>query len=326
MDTLLNVENLKVIYEVDRGDVKAINDVSFSIKRGEIFGLVGESGCGKSTTAFAISRLLRQPAKIVGGTITFDGIDLTAMSDREFDKIRWSKISIVLQSAMNNLNPVIKIQDQLIDVIITHKKVSVKEAIKRAEYLLELVDIPIDRLTSYPHQLSGGMRQRIVIAMALALDPGLIIMDEPTTALDVVVQKGILKKIIELQGEFNFSILFITHDLPMLLEICDRIGVMYAGKLVEIAEQKALLKQAKHPYTKGLLDSFPSLKGEMKRLKGIAGHTPDLISPPQGCNFHPRCPYAMDICKKKEPIDLQDNNSLVSCHLYSKEESHVEPF
>ncbi|MCM3439426.1 ABC transporter ATP-binding protein [Metabacillus halosaccharovorans] len=324
MTNLLEVKNLNIEYESNRGKVHAVNNVSFSIKKGEIFGLVGESGCGKSTTAFGISRLLRPPAQITGGSIKLNGTELMNLSEQEFDKIRWNKISIILQSAMNNLNPVIKIQDQLLDAILAHKKMNVKEAIKHAKYLFSLVDIQSDRLNSYPHELSGGMRQRVVIAMALALKPDLIIMDEPTTALDVVVQNGIINKILTLQKEFGFSILFITHDLPLMLEICDRVGVMYAGELVEVMKREELLHGARHPYTKGLLQSFPPLKGKKTRLKGIPGNPPDLITPPKGCNFHPRCPHAMTQCMEYEPQILGDEKGLVACHLYRVEGDTLE--
>ncbi|MBO1514128.1 ABC transporter ATP-binding protein [Metabacillus bambusae] len=324
MNDLLRVENLNIQYDSPRGKVNAVKNISFTIKKGEIFGLVGESGCGKSTTAFGISRLLRPPAQIAGGSIILDGTELTNLTDQEFDKIRWSKISIILQSAMNNLNPVIKIQDQLIDAILAHKKMAVKDAVNHAKYLLNLVDISEERLNSFPHELSGGMRQRIVIAMALALKPDLIIMDEPTTALDVVVQNGIIKKILTLQKEFGFSILFITHDLPLMLEICDRVGVMYAGELVEVMKREELLQGARHPYTKGLLQSFPPLKGKKTRLKGIPGHPPDLINPPKGCNFHPRCPHMMPHCKLHEPEILGDEKGLVACHLYEGEGDTLE--
>ncbi|WP_066195987.1 MULTISPECIES: ABC transporter ATP-binding protein [Gracilibacillus] len=319
MGDILEVRDLCVDYDSPRGKVRAVNKVSFAIGKGEIFGLVGESGCGKSTTAFAISRLLRPPAQVSSGSIQLKGQELTHLPEKEFDHLRWSNISIILQSAMNNLNPVIKIQDQLIDAILAHKDISTEEAVKQAEYLLGLVDISANRLNNYPHELSGGMRQRVVIAMALALRPDLIIMDEPTTALDVVVQNGIIKKVLELQKEFDFSILFITHDLPLMLEICDRVGVMYAGKLVEVTKRETLLREARHPYTQGLLESFPPLKGKKKRLKGITGHTPDLVTPPSGCSFHPRCPFAMSTCKQEEPQILADNKGIVACHLYGKE-------
>ncbi|GAB2564136.1 ABC transporter ATP-binding protein [Gracilibacillus alcaliphilus] len=318
MVNLLEINNLCIDYDSPRGKVKAVHNVSFTIKKGEIFGLVGESGCGKSTTAFGISRLLRPPAQISAGSITLNGQELTHLSEAEFDKLRWSHISIVLQSAMNNLNPVIKIQEQLIDAILAHKAMSAEEAINHAKYLLRLVDINEERLANFPHELSGGMRQRVVIAMALALQPDLIIMDEPTTALDVVVQNGIIHKILELQKDFGFSILFITHDLPLMLEICDRIGVMYAGELVEVTKREDLMEQARHPYTQGLLESFPPLKGEKRRLKGISGHPPDLVTPPDGCSFHPRCPYAMLQCKQKEPEKLHDNKGIIACHLYQE--------
>lgn len=319
MADLLRVHNLSIEYASPRGVVKAVDEVSFSIGKGEIFGLAGESGCGKSTTAFGICRLLRHPAKITGGSVQLVGTELTALNDEEFDRLRWSKMSIVLQSAMNNLNPVLKIRDQLVDAILAHEPDARKEVHERAEHLMRLVDLPADRLDSYPHELSGGMRQRVVIAMAMALKPSLVIMDEPTTALDVVVQNGIIRKIVELQKEFGFSILFITHDLPLMLEMCDRIGIMYAGKLVEVTAREQILREPRHPYTQGLLNSFPSLSGPKQRLAGIPGHPPDLIRPPAGCRFYPRCLQAVPQCQTQQPTLVQDEWGQIACHLYSEE-------
>ncbi|MDD9268556.1 ABC transporter ATP-binding protein [Paenibacillus sp. GCM10023248] len=319
MADLLRVHHLSIEYASPRGVVKAVDQVSFSIGQGEIFGLAGESGCGKSTTAFGICRLLRHPAQITGGSVQLAGMELTALSDEEFDRLRWSKISIVLQSAMNNLNPVIKIRDQLVDAILAHEPVAGQEAYQRAAHLMRLVDLPVDRLDSYPHELSGGMRQRVVIAMAMALKPNLVIMDEPTTALDVVVQNGIIRKILELQKEFGFSILFITHDLPLMLEMCDRIGIMYAGKLVEVTAKEQILRGPRHPYTQGLLNSFPSLSGPKQRLAGIPGNPPDLIRPPAGCRFYPRCSQAVPQCQTQQPAFIQDEQGEIACHLYSEE-------
>jgi len=286
---LLDIRNLYVEYLTPNGPAQAVNNVSFTIGQGEVFGLAGESGCGKSTIAHTILRVLRPPAVITGGNILYKGVDLLDVD--EMDKIRWAEISMVFQSAMNSLNPVIKIVDQITDVIITHQKVSKKEARERAEELMGIVNIDKRRLDSYPHQLSGGMRQRAVIAMALALKPSLMIMDEPTTALDVVVQKDILQQIEQLKTQLGFSILFITHDLSLMVEFSDRIAIMYAGDLVELAPAKDILTRPLHPYTQGLLTSFPAITGEKKRLTGIPGTPPNLINPPTGCKFHPRCPH-----------------------------------
>ncbi|WP_261381199.1 ABC transporter ATP-binding protein [Paenibacillus cremeus] len=321
---LLKVSNLCIEYASPRGIVKAADGVSFAINRGEIFGLAGESGCGKSTTAYGISRLLRPPARLSAGSVKLEDVELTTLSDAEFDRLRWSKISIVLQSAMNNLNPVMKIGDQLADSILTHEPMTKQQALQRARELMQLVDLPMDRLGSFPHELSGGMRQRVVIAMALSLNPSLVIMDEPTTALDVVVQKGIVSKIMELQQTFGFSILFITHDLPLMLEMCSRIGIMYAGKLVEVASREELLEGPRHPYTQGLLRSFPSVSGPRKRLAGIPGSPPDLITPPAGCRFHPRCGQAKPRCINAEPIALPVGEGVVACHLYGEEGTAYE--
>ncbi|MGO4538770.1 ABC transporter ATP-binding protein [Paenibacillus sp. 2TAB19] len=322
---LLDVSNLQVEYESPRGMFKAVDGVSFSIERGEMFGLAGESGCGKSTTAYGISRLLRPPARLAGGSIVFDGKPLTSLTEAEFRPYRWSRISVVLQSAMNNLNPVMRIGNQLTDVILAHGAgVSVRDALRRAEELLALVEMPKEKLASYPHELSGGMRQRVVIAMSLALLPELIIMDEPTTALDVVTQKGIVSRIVELKKELGFSVLFITHDLPLMLEICDRIGIMYAGKMVEVGSAEQLLGGARHPYTQGLLRSFPSLSGPKVRIEGIPGSPPNLVEPPAGCRFQSRCPHATDVCSSLEPSAINDDRGMVACHLYGSGEGNHE--
>ncbi len=286
---LLDIRNLYVEYLTPSGPAQAVNNVSFSINYGEVFGLAGESGCGKSTIAHSILRILRPPAVITGGHIIYKGVDLLDLD--EMEDIRWAEISMVFQSAMNSLNPVIKIVDQITDVIVKHQKVTQKQARERAVELMEIVNIDKRRLDSYPHQLSGGMRQRAVIAIALALKPALMIMDEPTTALDVVVQKDILQQIEQLKTQLGFSILFITHDLSLMVEFSDRIAIMYAGDLVEMAPAKEILNRPLHPYTQGLLTSFPAITGEKKKLTGIPGTPPNLIHPPTGCKFHPRCPY-----------------------------------
>jgi peptide/nickel transport system ATP-binding protein len=316
-EVLLRIENLKVEYLAGRGSVRAVDGVSFTIGRGEVIGLAGESGCGKSTIAQAIMRILQPPAIITGGSVIFEGKDILAMNDREIRKFRWDSVSMVFQSAMNSLNPVATIGDQIIDGIQAHRSVSDKEAREMASELLEIVGIERERIDSYPHQLSGGMRQRAVIAIALALQPPLMIMDEPTTALDVVVQREILAKITELREKFGFSIIFITHDMSLLVEISDRIAIMYAGQIVEMAHARELFDTPLHPYTEGLMGSFPALTGPRRKLEGIPGSPPDLISPPSGCRFHPRCPKRMLICDKVVPIlgeEMLEHE--VRCHLH----------
>ena len=299
-EVILSVRNLSIEYKGERGQVHAVSNVSFDVHRGEFFGLAGESGCGKSTLAFAIMQLLKSGAQIAGGEILFKGENLLTLGD-EMRRFRWEKTSMVLQSAMNNLNPVVTIGSQLCDTILAHERVSAREAMDRARHLLELVNIAPDRVKSFPHELSGGMKQRVVIAMALALKPDMVIFDEPTTALDVVVQYNIIRKIIKLKEEMGFAILFITHDLPLMLEICDRIAIMYAGHLVEVGPVGELCRAPQHPYTKGLLGAFPSLVGEKKRLQGIGGSVPDLVDVPQGCLFRERCFAAGPECGKSIP-------------------------
>jgi peptide/nickel transport system ATP-binding protein len=284
---LIQLSGLAVSY----GDVRAVDGIDLTISPGEIVGLAGESGCGKSTVANAVMQILRPPARIDAGHILFRGEDLTGKSQEELRRFRWRNVSMVFQSAMNALNPVTRVSDQFIDMMRAHERISRSAATARAAELLDLVGIDPRRLRAYPHELSGGMRQRVIIAMALALEPELVIMDEPTTALDVVVQREILQQVRDLQRELQFAVLFITHDLSLLLEFAHRIAIMYAGEIVEEAPAGELLSSPLHPYTDGLLHSFPPLRGEMTRLTGIPGAPPDLISPPAGCRFNPRCPH-----------------------------------
>lgn len=316
---ILSVKNLTVEYLTPNGSVRAVDDVSFDVAKGEVFGLAGESGSGKSTAALAVLRLLPPPAVITGGEVLFEGQDVLRMSERELRRFRWRRLSLVFQSAMNALNPVLRIGSQVADVIEVHEGLERSAALERAGELLELVGIDRGRLASYPHQLSGGMRQRVVIAIALALKPAMMIMDEPTTALDVVVQREILQEIGELKSRLGFSILFITHDLSLMLEISDRIGILYAGKMAELAESRQLLENPCHPYTRGLMSSFPALYGEHMRLEGIVGSPPDMAHPPAGCRFHPRCPEAFERCRVDLPELVRLNTKVdVACHLHSK--------
>ncbi len=303
-------------YLTPRGAVGAVDGVSFAIAPGEVFGLAGESGCGKSTIAQSILRILRPPAVITGGEIRFKGRDVLEMDADELQAFRWSGASMVFQSALNALNPVMRVKDQIGDVLIKHKRVSRAEAYATVGKLLETVGIDRQRMDAYPHELSGGMRQRVVIAMALALNPPLMILDEPTTALDVVVQKDILQQIEQLKQHMGFSILFITHDLSLMVEFSDRIGIMYAGKLVELAPAKAIYQHPLHPYTQGLLSSFPPLVGEKAKLTGIPGAPPNLAVPPPGCRFHPRCPLAQAQCREVvPPLRAVEPGHWVACHL-----------
>ena len=315
---LLDIRDLRVAYLTTRGPVRAVDGVSFAIQPGEVVGLAGESGSGKSTIAHAILRILHPPALITGGQAVFEGQDIMEMDDAELGRFRWKKVSIVFQSAMNALNPVMKIRDQLMDVML-HHGITKAEANERSVGLFNLVGIEPQRLEAYPHQLSGGMRQRAVIAIALALNPPMLIMDEPTTALDVVVQKDILQQIAVLREKLGFSILFITHDLSLLVEISTRIAIMYAGEIVEKAPARELFENPLHPYTLGLMNSFPSISGVKHKLTGIPGSPPDLVSPPTGCRFHPRCPKAMALCSTSAPLArCVSTDHSVSCHLFDQ--------
>ena len=313
---LLSVENLKAYFFTMKGPVKAVDDVTFSLERGDVLGLAGESGCGKTTTALAILKLLPEPGRIVNGRIIFDGMDLVKLSEEEMRrKVRWKRISLIFQGAMNALNPVFKVGDQIAEAIMFHEDVTKEEALERAAELFEMIGIEKSMINRYPFELSGGMRQRAMIAMALACRPDLVISDEPTTALDVIVQAQVLKLMTKLKDELNLSFIVITHDLSVIAEVCNKVAIMYAGKLAEIGDVVTIFKKPMHPYTQGLIGAFPSVK-EKKELISIPGYPPDLLNPPKGCRFHPRCKYAMDICKKEEPEMKIIEGHRVACHLY----------
>jgi peptide/nickel transport system ATP-binding protein len=329
-DLVLDVRDLSVDYGIGDNAVHAAAGVDLALHRGEVLGLAGESGSGKSTLAYAVTRLLRPPGVITGGEAWFhsatDGeVDLLAADAEQLRRLRWSEIAVVFQSAMHALNPVYTIGRQLTDVFEVHRRELGRSARRaKAVELLKMVGITADRLGSYPHELSGGMRQRVMIAMALALEPRVVIMDEPTTALDVVTQREILAELIALRDRLGFAVLFITHDLSLLIELADTIAVMYAGRLVERAPAASLFRAPRHPYTQGLVNSFPSLHGEWRRMTGIPGSPPDLRRVPAGCPFHPRCPHAFDRCHTDEPLLLElGPGRAAACWLH--ETGHTPP-
>jgi peptide/nickel transport system ATP-binding protein len=319
-EPLLVVRNLKTYFYTLRGVVKAVDDVSFEVYRGESIGLAGESGCGKSTLASSLIRLVPPPGKIAGGSIIFEGEDITKMPEEDFRRlVRWRGISMVFQGAMNVLNPVVTIGDQIAEVFMVHKGYTKREGLEEAKKLLQMVGIDPRRIKSYPFELSGGMKQRAVIAMALALSPPFVIADEPTTALDVVVQAQILNLMKRLKSELRTSIMLISHDLSIIAEVADKIAIMYGGKIVEYGPSDSVYNNPRHPYTRALLGSIPRLRGEIRDLTWIPGTPPDLITPPPGCRFHPRCPHVMDRCKREEPPMVEvDKNHYVACWLYTK--------
>ena len=318
MSVLLKVEGLTVAYESNGKRLLAVNDANFEILQGEIFGLAGESACGKTTLANSILRLIKPPGRILKGRVVFDGVDLLSLDEEEFRKIRWEKIAYVPQASMNALNPVMRIYDQILDVVKAHRKdFSEDEIKKRAEEIFASVGLAPDVLKMYPHELSGGMRQRVIIAMSLILNPKLLIADEPTTALDVVVQRGIIQLLKEINMKFGTTVLLITHDMAVHAQIVDRLAIMYAGKIVEIGPVKEMFEKPLHPYTQLLIASIPRA-GEKRKLAGIPGLPPDLRNPPPGCMFHPRCPFMIQgKCDRVEPVLQQVAiNRKVACHLY----------
>ncbi len=313
-DNVLKIRNLSTHYFSRRGVLKAVDRVSMDLKKQEFIGIVGESGCGKSTLAFSIMRLIQPPGKIVEGEILFNGKDLLKLRDEEMRKVRGKEIGMVFQDPMTSLDPLEKIGDQIVETIQMHEDIGKKEALEKAMRLLESVGLPGDRVNYYPHQLSGGQRQRVMIALAIALNPTLLIADEPTTALDVIVQEKIMEILDRMKKEGR-SIILITHDFSLAAEKSDRIVIMYAGWIVEMGDSSKLVKEPMHPYTEGLLDSVPDIWLDRK-IKTMSGFPPDLINPPPGCKFHPRCPHAMEKCRQEEPPLVEVNGRLVKCWLY----------
>jgi peptide/nickel transport system ATP-binding protein len=342
---LLEVKGLCVDYLSESGTVHAVTDVSLDLYRGEILGIAGESGSGKSTLAYAVTQLLSPLAEVTKGQLLYHAapegvakrtagtqgtIDILRLSARQLRALRWTELAIVFQSAMNALNPVMTIGTQLMDVLEAHQPgLSASARKARAVELLRLVGIAPDRLSSYPHELSGGMRQRAIIAIALALSPRLIIMDEPTTALDVVVQREILIEVMRLREELGFAVIFITHDLSLLLEIADRVAIMYAGRIVETTTPRELRTRPRHPYSHGMLHSFPTLHGPQRPMLGIPGSPPDLRAIPPGCSFHPRCPLAFAACREHvpplRPPAAEAPGLAVACHLYDPAYTTEDP-
>ncbi len=301
-DNVLEVRNLTMHYRTRKGPVFAVDDVSFSLARGESLGLVGESGCGKTSVAISLLKLLPDNAEIIGGEILLNGTNLVPLSEAEMNKFRWRRISMVFQAAMNALNPVYTVEEQILEAMQYHMPhLDDAEMHRRVDELFELVGLDPAFKNQYPHQYSGGMRQRAVIAMALSCEPDIIIADEPTTALDVIVQDQLLKRIREIQKQLNMAMIYISHDVAVIAEVSERVGVMYAGQMAEMASTEAIFHRPIHPYTIGLMSAFPSIVGEKTELVTLPGEPPDLLDPPPGCRFHPRCPYATSICMKEVP-------------------------
>src|SRR4051795_11349607 len=316
MGAVLEVEGLTVEYATDSGPVRAVDDVSFSVDAGEFLGVVGESGCGKSTMLFAIARLLSPPAAITAGAVRFAGTDLVPMTDKQLAPLRWTRLSVVMQSAMNALNPVVSIGAQFPDAMVAHGVKSRDEIHDRSVEMLRLVGIDPIHLKSYSHQLSGGMRQRAMIAMALLFTPELVIMDEPTSALDVVAQRSLMVQIKQLQERLGFAVVFVTHDMSLVSHFSDRLAVMYAGQVAEMSKTRELFDRPLHPYSRGLLDAFPSIRGPRVPLTGIPGSPPNLLNPPTGCRFAPRCPHRFELCDQEPPL-YDAPGSLAACHLHA---------
>ncbi len=298
---LLDVQDLRIEFSTEKGTVHAVEGASFQLEEGEAIGLAGESGCGKTTTALSLMRLLPYNGRIVGGSIHFRGRDLVKASEARMRRVRWKDLSIVFQGAMNSLNPVQRVGKQIAEPILLHEEIEEDEAMGRAEDLLELVGIPRKRASEYPHEFSGGMRQRVMIAMALACNPKLVIADEPVTALDVMIQAQILELLERLRRELHLSMILISHDLSVIAETCEQVAIMYGGRIVEAGRTETVFTDPKHPYTQGLVAAFPDIRGPPRMPEAIPGLVPSLISPPSGCVFHPRCKFAFDRCTTAVP-------------------------
>jgi peptide/nickel transport system ATP-binding protein len=315
---ILQLRDLSVEYATPSGPALAVSGVSFDLEQGEFLAIVGESGCGKSTLLFAVAHLLTYPGSLVGGSVVFDGIDLTSLTPEELRLHRWRDISVVMQSAMNALNPTLTIGAQLADACQAHTNWDNERIAERSAEVLSMVSIDPVHLKSYPFQLSGGMRQRAMIAMALLLEPKLVIMDEPTSALDVVAQRSLMRQVETLRRDLGFSVLFVTHDMSVVSHFSDRLAVMYGGEIVELGVTRTLFDNPQHPYSHGLMEAFPSLLGELRPLTGIAGNPPSLVNPPPGCLFAPRCPHVMDECREVRPELVTSEGHAVRCHLINR--------
>lgn len=320
---MLEIKDLHVIYQTEEGEVKAVNDVSFSVKKGDILGIVGETGAGKSTTALSVLRLLpERTGKITGGSIRFDGEDLLTKTEADMRAIRGERISMIFQDPMTSLNPVIPVGKQIAEAIRLHQsdRKDRETVEKRVDEILELVGIPASRKHEYPHQFSGGMKQRVGISVALACEPALLIADEPTTALDVTIQAQVLSMMQELKQKLDMSMVLITHDLGVVGEMCDHVAVMYAGEIIESGTvEDIFLSQRRHPYTDGLFGSIPDIDRQEPRLHPIEGLMPDPMNLPQGCKFHPRCASCMEICRTEKPPETMEGTHMIRCHLYCDE-------
>ncbi len=317
---VLAVDDLKMHYKVAAGYVKAVDGVSFQVEKGDVLGIVGESGCGKSSLALALMKLLPANGEILSGKVDLEGTDVAKLSDHDVrGKIRWKIVAMIPQGAMNSLNPVFKVGVQIGEVFQVHSHLSKRDSIERAKALLTLVGIEPTRANYYPHELSGGMKQRAMIAMALALNPSVLIADEPTTALDVIVQAGIIKLLLALRREYHMAIILISHDLALVAQMSDLVAIMYAGKFVEYGKSMEVYHDALHPYTVGLLRAFADIRAPKEDLTSIPGSPPDLVDPPSGCRFNPRCVYARDICREKVPV-LEEAypGHLVACHFWKE--------
>ncbi len=320
METILELRDLEVQYYSNRKTIHAVNGLSLDMRKGKVLGLVGETGAGKTTLALSILNMIRAPqGKIVAGSIRFAGNDVLTMNKHELRNMRGKDIAMIFQDPMTALNPVLTVGDQIAETVLRHESVSKEAAWKTAETMLETVGIPADRAKEYPHQFSGGMKQRVVIALALACNPKLLLADEPTTALDVTIQAQVLDLMRKLIKEQGTSVVFITHSLGLVAENCDEVATMYAGEIVEFGSVKQLFGNPLHPYTKGLFGSLPDLSAVSERLKPIPGLMPDPTNLPSGCFFSPRCPFATEICHSKHPVDIDVEGHMVKCHLYSKE-------
>lgn len=314
---ILEIQNLDVHFPIHIGTVRAVEDVTLDLKQGEVMGLVGESGCGKSTLGFSILGLLRPPGIIAGGQIRYHGNDIVKMNENELLGIRGKRIAMIFQDPLTSLNPLSRVGDQFSETIQTHSKgVSKKEALEQAADMLKRLGIAPDRLYEYPHQMSGGMRQRIMIGIALVLNPDLLLADEPTTSLDVIVEAQFLDLLNELREQFNLTILLISHNIGIVAQMADRVTVMYGGRIAENGSAAAVFADPRHPYTQGLLASIPNIKLDQPELHTMPGTPPDLVNPPSGCVFHPRCPSVMDRCRREAPPVFSDKGHLTACWLY----------